>query len=160
VDSLFLWLEQSSIASAIRESALLFPWIESVHVLAITAVVGTIAIVDLRLLGIASRDKAVSTLMVQILPFTRAAFAVAALTGVLLYVSHASDYMHKAPFVAKLVLLVLALMNILTFHGITARAIGAWDSAPSLPGRVKFAGGASLALWIAIVACGRWVGFV
>ena len=108
MDALFLWLEQSSIASAIRESALLFPWIESVHVLAITAVVGTIAIVDLRLLGIASRERPVSTLMAQILPFTRAAFAVAALTGALLYVSHASDYMHKAPFVAKLVLLVLA----------------------------------------------------
>ena len=69
LQSLLTWLEQTSLATAIRESTSLFPWLESIHVLAIATVVGTIAMVDLRLLGLASRERPVSELMAQVLPF-------------------------------------------------------------------------------------------
>ena len=160
LQSLLTWLEQTSLATAIRESTSLFPWLESIHVLAITTVVGTIAMVDLRLLGLASRERPVSELMAQVLPFTRGAFVVAAITGSLLFASHASDYLHKAPFVAKLFLLGTALINIVVFHFLTARDIRTWDTASKLPIAVKCAGGLSLAVWVAVVACGRWTGFV
>ena len=71
------WLQATAIATAIRENEILFPWIESVHVLAIVLVVGTISIVDLRLLGIASLDRTVGRLMRDVLPVTWGAFAVA-----------------------------------------------------------------------------------
>ena len=158
--SFLSWLEHTDIATAVREGASLFPWFESIHVLAITTVVGTIAIVDLRFLGLTSRDRPVSELMAEVLPFTRGAFVVAALTGSLLFASNAREYMHKTPFVAKLALLILALVNILVFHLMTARTIHTWDVAPKLPASVKLAGGVSLALWVGIVACGRWTGFV
>lgn len=154
------WLENTGIATAIRESSSLFPWLESVHVLAITIVVGTIAIVDLRLLGLASRERPASELMAQVLPFTRAAFVLAALTGILLFTSQASGYMQKTPFVVKLVLLGFALVNITVFHRLTARDIHSWDTAPKPPMRVKWAGGVSLLLWVLIVIFGRWIGFV
>lgn len=154
------WLEHTGIATTIRESSSLFPWFESIHVLAITTVVGTIAIVDLRLCGLTSRERPVSELLAQVLPFTQAAFAVATLTGLLLFAAHASGYMQKTPFVAKLVLLGVALVNITVFHRFTARDIHAWDTGPKLPTRVKLAGGVSLLLWVLIVACGRWIGFV
>jgi hypothetical protein len=160
LQSLLIWLEHTSTATAIRESTSLFPWLESIHVLAITTVVGTIAMVDLRLLGLASRERPVSELMAQVLPFTRGAFVVAAMTGSLLFASHASDYLHKAPFVAKLFLLGTALINIVVFHFLTARDIRTWDTASQLPIAVKCAGGLSLAVWVAVVACGRWTGFV
>jgi hypothetical protein len=157
---LLSWLQQTQWATAIRQDELLFPLIESVHVLAITAVIGTIAIVDLRLMGLNSRDRPVSTIMMDVLPFTRAAFLLALLTGGLLFASHASDYMQKAPFVAKMLLLGIALINIVIFHFLIARSIATWDSKPALPIAVKSAGAVSLSLWIAIVACGRWIGFV
>jgi hypothetical protein len=160
VQAFLSWLEHTGFATAVRESATLFPWFETIHVLAITTVVGTIAIVDLRLLGIASRERSVSELMAQVLPFTRGAFAVAALTGLTLFAAHATDYMHKTPFVAKLVLLGVALVNITVFHRITARDVHAWDTTPILPTQAKVAGGVSLLLWVLIVACGRWTGFV
>ncbi len=160
IDPLFLWLQNTSIATAIRQSTLLFPWIESIHVLAITVVVGTIAVVDLRLLGLASREEPVSQLLAQVLPFTQRAFAVATVTGGLLFLSHADEYMHKAPFVAKLVLLVLALINILVFHSVTVRSVDRWNTAVRPPMSARLAGGLSLGIWIGVVACGRWVGFV
>ena len=75
LDRALAWLQTTTVATAISENEILFPWIESVHVLAIVLVVGTISIVDLRLLGVASRDRTVSRLMADVLPFTWAARA-------------------------------------------------------------------------------------
>jgi hypothetical protein len=160
LESFFRWLQHTDLGTAIREGTSTFPWIESIHVLAITSVVGTIAIVDLRLMGLTSRDRPISEIMAEVLPFTRWAFALAVVTGLLLFTSHALDYTHKAPFIAKMILLAVALVNIVVFHRITARGIAAWDTSPKVPISVRFAGAGSLALWAAVVACGRWIGFV
>jgi hypothetical protein len=78
IDRALEWLQASRIATAVAENDILFPWIESVHVLAIVLVVGTISIVDLRLLGMASLDISARRLMRDIIPYTWGAFAVAA----------------------------------------------------------------------------------
>jgi hypothetical protein len=156
----FNWLQQTGWATTIRQDETLFPLIESVHVLAITAVLGTISIVDLRLIGLTSREQPISKTMAEVLPLTRVAFLFAALTGTLLFASHAVDYSHKGPFIAKMLLMSVALINIGVFHLITARGMGAWDRELKVPLAVKSAGAVSLGLWIAIVACGRWIGFV
>jgi hypothetical protein len=62
LDNALDWLQATAVAKAISEDEILFPWIESVHVLAI------VLIVDLRLLGVASRDRAVGRLMRDVLP--------------------------------------------------------------------------------------------
>ena len=67
IDRALKWLQATQVAKAISENEILFPWIESIHVLAIVLVVGTISIVDLRLLGVASLDRAVSRLMHDVL---------------------------------------------------------------------------------------------
>jgi hypothetical protein len=72
-DALLKSLEGTSVALAIAESDALFPWIEAVHVLAITLVVGSIAIIDLRLIGFASRDHAVTSLSKDVSSRIRAA---------------------------------------------------------------------------------------
>jgi hypothetical protein len=160
LDALLRSLEATSIATAIRENESLFPWIESVHVLAITLVVGTIAIVDLRLIGIASRDRPVVRLTGDVLRCTWAAFAVAAITGVLLFSSNAFNYAHNDHFQRKLVFLVLAGINMAIFHLVVGRDIDRWGvSLQTTPLRAKIAGVISLLIWIAVVAFGRWVGF-
>lgn len=154
-----LFLDQSYIATAVRESSFLFPTIESLHVLAITAMLGTIAVVDLRLMGWASRERPVDALMDEVLPFTRWAFAAAVVTGGLMFASHATEYAHKWPFLAKMVLLLLALMNILVFHRLTMRNVHTWDRV-RLPLTARVGGATSLFVWVGVVATGRWIGFV
>ena len=85
IDRALGWLEATPLAETIRENEILFPWIESIHVLAIVLVVGTIPIIDLRLLGIASLDRAATRLMGDVLPWTWGAFVIAAITGSLLF---------------------------------------------------------------------------
>jgi hypothetical protein len=160
LDPLLKALEQSSIGTAIAEGTMLFPWLEAVHVLAITLVVGSIAIVDLRLLGWASRDRAVDELTRQILPCTWVAFAVAAVTGALLFISKAPVYGHNFFFLGKLVLLGLCGVNMVCFHMFSGKRILEWGKSPdTTPAAAKFAAAASLVLWTSVIAFGRWIGF-
>ena len=159
MDALFQTIYDTPLAVAIRENGLLFPTIESIHVLAITLVVGSIFVVDLRLLGLASKGRAVSRLTGEILPLTWTAFVLAAVTGSLLFASNAVKYSHNSFFLAKMALLVLAFFNMLVFHFVTSRGIERWDESPSVPAGVRIAGGMSLAIWMVVIICGRWVGF-
>src|SRR5262245_31833512 len=153
------WLYDTPWADAIRANELLFPWFESVHVLAITLVLGSIAIVDLRLLGIASRNRPVTRLIREVLPVTWAAFAVAVLTGGTLFASNAVNYSHNFPFQMKMLLMLLAGLNMVVFHFVTYRGIGQWDDALRPPPGARAAGAISITLWLGIVAFGRWIGF-
>ena len=152
-------LYDSAVGSGIRESGVLFPWIESIHVLMATTVVGSIAIVDLRLIGYASHRKGARQLILDLLPFTWAAFALAVTTGLLMFTSNALGYAANAQFVSKMIVLVLAGFNMAIFHLTAYRRIGQWNDALPPPWGARIAGATSLTLWIVIVFLGRWIGF-
>jgi hypothetical protein len=159
LEALLTALQDTSIATAIRENEILFPWIESIHVLAFVVVVGSISIVDLRLLGLASRERPVQGVLREVLPVTWGAFAVAATAGGLLFSSKALDYAHSGLFQAKMVLLALAGINMAVFHAFTGRTADRWKPTTPVPMAARTAGALSLILWIGVVACGRWIGF-
>jgi hypothetical protein len=157
--NLISFLEDSSLADSIRENDLLFPLIESIHVLAICLVVGSILAVDLRLLGLASVRRPVRDVACAILPLTWGAFAVAVASGGLLFISNATKYLGNGFFVAKMFLIAAAGVNMLVFHAISAKNAPRWENEARPPLPVRLAGGLSIALWVAVVACGRWIGF-
>ncbi|HTV52879.1 MAG TPA: DUF6644 family protein [Steroidobacteraceae bacterium] len=157
---MFSRLESTSVATAIRESTWLFPTVETLHVLSIVLVVGSIMIVDLRLINVASRRRAVSELMNEVLPWTWLAFFCALITGSLLFSSAALKYIHAAPFRAKMVLLLFAGINMAIFHLGSYRKVALWDRASMTPTGARVAGALSLAIWVTVIACGRWIGFV
>ena len=159
IDSLLQSLQDTSIAAAIREGDSLFPWIECVHVLALTIVIGSIAMVDLRLLGLRARDRGVVETTAELLPITWTAFLVALASGGLMFSSNAVAYAHNAFFQAKMALLVFAGLNMLSYHLLVGRNALSWRTGASTPLKARLAGATSLALWIAIAACGRWIGF-
>jgi len=159
LETLFKWLYETSFAQALRESEGLFPWIECVHVLAICLVIGSIAIVDLRLLGIASRERRVTVLSAQILPVTWCAFVIAAITGLILFSSNAVAYSRNFYFLGKLLLILLAGVNMLTFQFGVFKSVHHWDSSTSVPTLAKVAAILSLSFWTLVVIFGRWIGF-
>ncbi len=159
LDQVFSWLYDTSVAVAIRENTLLFPLVEAIHVLAITMVVGTISIVDLRLMGLTSKGRAISSLTKEVLPITWVAFIIAAISGFLMFASNALVYSSNFALQMKMVLLLVAFCNVLAFHFILERNIEHWDEEPKAPSLARLSGTLSLCLWIAIVVCGRWIGF-
>jgi Family of unknown function (DUF6644) len=157
--ALLTTIENSAVADAIRESPWLFPTIETVHVLAIVLVVGTIVRIDLRLLSLAFKDRPVSQLTAELLPWTWTCFVIAALSGSLMFISAVTKYLGDAPFRWKMLLLGAAGVNMLVFHSSSAfRNVATWDRGTTPPA-AKVAGGISLAIWLLVVACGRWIGF-
>jgi len=152
-------LQDSTLATAIREGESLFPWIECVHVLALTLVIGSIAILDLRLLGLASRDRSVVQTTASVLPMTWTAFLFAAISGGLLFSSNATTYAHNFHFQVKMALIAVAGVNMATYHLFLNRGADSWHTAAATPLRARLVGGISLCLWIAIAAFGRWIGF-
>ena len=96
--SLFESLEMTPVALFVAESSWAFPTIESLHVLFIVLVVGSIAVVDLRLLGLASVNRSVTNVSADVLPITWISFGLAAVTGLLIFCSRATDYAENWPF--------------------------------------------------------------
>jgi hypothetical protein len=160
IDRALEWLQTTPIALLVAENDILFPWIESVHVLAIVLVVGTISIVDLRLLGLASLDIGVRRVMRDVVPYTWVAFALAAVTGSLMFSSDAVHYAHNRFFQVKLLMLALAGFNMTVFHFVGVRDIERWDKEGKAPPKAaKAAAAISLLAWIAVVSLGRETGF-
>ena len=158
--SICSWLEASAVGVAISESEWLFPTIETVHVLALTLVFGSIAMLDLRLLGVSSRNRNVTAVAVETLPWTWGAFGVAAISGSLMFVSAATKYYSNTPFRIKMVLLALAGANMAVFHYSAYRRVHNWDGTLPTPVAARTAGTLSLAFWVGVIFAGRWVGFV
>ena len=159
VMSMLQALQDTAVATAIREGATLFPWIECVHVLALTLVAGSIAIVDLRLLGLNWRDRGVAQITASVLPVTWTAFACAVSSGGLLFASNATVYAANRYFRVKMALLLLAGLNMAVYHLFARGKVQLWNTAGLTPLRARVAGALSLCLWVGVIAAGRWIGF-
>jgi hypothetical protein len=120
---------------------------------------GTIAIVDLRLLGLLFRERRVSALAGQVTPVTWTGFALMATSGVLLFVAQPERNAANPAFQAKLVLLLLAGLNVLVFHARVFPRAAAWDDRPRPPPAAQLCGGLSLALWGAVIVLGRIIAY-
>ncbi|WP_207482001.1 DUF6644 family protein [Arenibaculum pallidiluteum] len=152
-------LEAMTVASWVRESDWAFPMIESVHVIALVLVFGTIAIVDLRLLGMPTTSVAFTAIARDCLLWTWAAFGLAVITGALMFVANATSYYDNFPFRMKMLCLVLAGINMAVFELVTFRGVSRWDKDHPVPIAGKIAGTLSLTFWIATITFGRWIGF-
>jgi len=153
------WLENTPLASSIRQSTWLFPTIETIHVLFTVMVVGSITMLDLRLLNLANRDRSIRELHDEVLPWTWTSFVCAAIAGSLLFSSSATKYYHNFTFRMKMLSLLLVGLNAAYFELRTFRGVAAWDRGSRIPLAAKIAGGLGLVLWICVVAFGRWTGF-
>ena len=158
LDTFFKALQASPLGKTISGETWIFPTIETIHVFAIVMVVGTIVIVDMRLLGLASKDRPVTAISKEYLPWTWGAFALAACSGLLLFTSRAADYMHIAAFSTKFAFMALAGLNMVAFHVITWRSVAAWDRGEPAVG-AKVAGALSLVFWALVILFARKVGF-
>ncbi len=153
----FEWINDWPWAAALRESEDAYPLVETLHVLAIAVIVGTVVTMDLRVLGLILRQEAVTRVGQAMLPLTWCGFAIMLLTGLPLFAAQALQLYANPAFRIKIALLAVAGCNALLFHATTYRTVGAWDrnSAAPLPARA-FAS-VSIALWSAIIVSGRLI---
>ena len=112
----FRWLGGTAVASAINDSEWLFPAIESVHITGLAVLIGTIAIVDFRLLGLALPERPVSELAAELRPWTLAGISIMLTTGPLMLSAEPERGYGNPAFGLKMLFLLLALVTHFTTH--------------------------------------------
>ena len=153
----FEWLEYSSLGVYIRQSPLLFPAIEIVHIMGFIFLVGSAFLFDLRLLGIAKKlpFKDVAD---YVLPWARRSLIVVVPSGFLLFISQAKALSTNGVFGLKLILILIAFTNAGIFHRFTFRSVSNW-SITETPAGAKAAAIISLVLWTSVITCGRLIAY-
>lgn len=152
-------IHASGVAEWMRSSLKAMPIVEATHVLAVALVFGSIFIVDLRLLGLLETRRAFTKVADELLRITWAGFALAVVTGALMFAPNAITYYNNAAFRWKLAALAAAGINMAIFELMTVRGVGAWDYAKRTPSAARVAGLLSIALWLTVIVLGRWIGF-
>lgn len=157
VQSLCQWLYDIPVITALRESDDVFPILETVHVLGICLLVGTIATVDLRLTGWILRDQPVTRVFRALLPYTWTGFGLMLVTGLPLFAAESIKLYGNPAFRLKLLLLALAGCNALVFHKASWNGVVQSEPSGAVPRRAKVIAAISLLLWCAIVVLGRLI---
>ena len=155
----WFWLEGFRISGTIRESMWVFPVIETLHVVTLAMTVGSIAILDLRLLGIGFDRRPVRHAAAEALPWTWLAFVATCASGFLMFASAASYYVTIPAFRYKALCLLLAGINMLVLHFGSWRDLGSCHDTARIPVAAKTAAALSLLFWAGVVVFGRWTGF-
>jgi len=146
--------EALPLAVALRASAPLHAAVATVHLVGVALLVGSVAVLDLRLLGL-SRTLPVRRLAAHVLPWTAASFLLIVPSGLLMFLARAGELVARPLFALKMMLILAGGTNAALFHAGTFRGVAAWDTQAVPPAAARAAAVLSLALWLSVLACGR-----
>ena len=152
-------VERSALATAMRQEMWLYPSVEILHILGFVTLVGSIAMLDLRLLGL-SRGLPVRRLAGHVLPWTLGSLVVIVPTGLAMFAAHASDFIGNRAFVLKMVLIAVAAVNAVAFHLGPYRTVAQWDSESAPPAAARMHAAVSLSIWMGVISCGRLLAYL
>jgi hypothetical protein len=155
-------LEASGLGVAMRQWLWLYPSVETVHLVGIGLLFGSIAVLDLRLLGF-SRHISARVLARHVLPWTLGSFVLIIPSGLLMFTAHATEFIESEVFILKMGLILAAGVNAGLFHTTVFRSADVWDAEEMRklppPPSVRTSAAISLVLWIAVIACGRLLAY-
>lgn len=152
--SFFQWCETSLIGIGIRKSIWQFPVIETIHIMGLTVLLGSVLIVDLRLLGIVLREHPVAEVAKDFMVWFWTALVIMVCTGLTLFLSEATRMSYNSAFFVKIILIVLGVTFHLTIHRRAIR-LGAGDV-----GMSKLVPCLSVLCWLSVALAGRAIAFV
>ena len=149
-------VEASGLGGFMREALYAYPVAETVHIVGIALLFGSIAVVDLRLLGL-GRAIPLRALVAFATPWSLVGFLIAACAGLLMFTAHATEFLTQPLFMLKMGLIAAGGINAAILHTGPLRAL---DTDPTPPLRIRAAAALSLVLWIAVIVCGRFLAYV
>jgi hypothetical protein len=154
----FIWLKDTAVGTAVRESLWIYPTVEILHLFGIVLLVGAIAMTDLRLVGL-SRRLPVNLTAQHLLPWVWVGFVLAALSGLILFSGFATDYWVNTAFRIKLILIAVAGVNATLFHFRVYRNVATWNENLPSPFAARAFAVLSIVLWFSVIAAGRLIAY-
>jgi hypothetical protein len=151
--------EAESWSQLVHESYNFWNLMEGTHLMTVGLFFGTILLVDLRLLGWIFKKTPVSVISDKTLPLTVVGFLTLVVTGVFVFMSKPEEYYHNLMFRTKMLVLLIAIINIVIFHWKVQKNQAAWDKAESPPTAAKISAAISLLSWLIVISCGRLIAY-
>lgn len=155
----FSRMADSSWSTGLHESRYAYDLIESVHVWALCLFFGLAVMFDLRLLNWTMRTVPVSEVARRLLPWTVVGFVIMVISGALLFSAIPLRSYQNIFFRTKMILLLVAGLNVWIFHSGVYRRVATWDVNTAPPRAARVAGALSILLWICIVLSGRMIAY-
>lgn len=159
IEQALVAVQNLAIVSALRNSTFMYPLVNAGHILGVSLLVGSIVPLDLRLLGL-WRGYPVMV-FVDVLRFTAAiGLALAVVCGALLFATAAADYARSLLFQAKIVLVLLGVLNAWTLGRVIKRQdIQGLPMKSPMPVTLRVGGLLSLVVWVSVLVLGRLLGY-
>ncbi len=154
------WLELTPFFTALRESWYVYPLILSLHMIAIALFGGLIVVTDLRLLGVALKNRPVAEVVNSLRPLKHGGLTLMVLCGLLMFGTKAEEYLLNPWFHAKLTLLFLVGIHALVFRGSVYKRAAQFDAEWYDPRCRETSSDSPLVLWTGLVICGRGIGYI
>lgn len=151
------WLTATPLSQTIQSTVWAVPTLQSVHILAICVVAASAMIFDLRLVGALGREAAVTTVARRYLPWLWTALVVLLFTGLALVIGEPDRTLENWVFWTKMSLLAAAVVLTAAVQASLKRP-ERWEA--GVPAPARLAGAVSLAIWIGVIVCGRWIAYV
>lgn len=155
----FQWLDQTHWSIALRQGDWSFALLETAHIIGLAGSVGLIMWVDLRLLGRVMSHQPVSAVVKLLEPWAIVGFSIMFISGSLLFLSEPLKCYTTTAFRIKVVMIILAGLNVWYFHSRLSKHMAEWDHGEGVPWRAKLVGLLSLTLWFGIIIAGRWTAY-
>lgn len=152
-DPVFRWIEQGGVSTYLREDAVAFPLIVTLHTIGMGFLAGGAAVIDLRLLGFAPQIPIAA--LRRFLPVLWTALALNLVSGLLLLTAYPTKALTNPVFYAKLTLLALAVWTLVAIRG--QALVSA--APPHASHRLKRLAALSLLLWPAAITAGRLLAY-
>jgi len=149
------WITGTWLSAAMTDNQWAFPLAEAAHFFGLSLLIGSIGIIDLRLLGF-GRGFSLRAIH-QLLPLVWFGFGINLLTGILFIFAQPAFYYPIGAFRIKMVLLAIAGLNALWYQRTVHRDVGTWAEHGSAPSQAKLIAGISLGVWIAVIFFGRFI---
>jgi hypothetical protein len=160
VYDLLAWLEGSALGHAMRGAGVwTYGLVNLLHILGVSALFGSLLLLDLRLLGL-WRRVSLASIATPAVPASRAGFVVAAASGVCLIVTNATEYAGNPFLLLKFPAIAVGLLNVVVLETLPEwRARGVRDPAAPESRRLAIMGGISLLCWSVAIGSGRMIGY-
>lgn len=159
LDSILNWVFDTPYSVMMRDSLWGYPIAETLHLFGIITLFGTILMVDLRFIGLNRNISARALSGGFLLKLTWAGFALVVLSGLSLFAAYAPDTIKSPIFIAKILLIALAGMNMMFFHFRVYPHIGEWDIDVLPSQRARWSAAASITLWVLTIIAGRLIAY-
>ena len=157
--SLMVAMESNALATWLRSSAWGYPAVETLHILGLALLFGTAVAFDLRLLGVPS-SLPVDGVARFLLPLARIGFALAVVSGLVLFMMQARTFGVMPLFFVKMATVAIAVTNTMIFHRGIFTSVRRWSDASRTPRRARIAAVVSLVCWTLALVCGRFLAYV